>query len=90
MSRTSLLVLRDRPPSRLLGVLCAAAAVALTTVLIYAIKQVAPPVSTGVVYLIAVLLVSTYWGAWLGVLRAATGNRRRRRSTGSRRSSRAP
>ena len=70
MSRTSLLVLRDRPPSRLLGVLCAAAAVALTTVLIYAIKQVAPPVSTGVVYLIAVLLVSTYWGAWLGVLTA--------------------
>ena len=70
MSRTSLLVLRDRPRSRLLGVLCAAAAVALTTVLIYAIKQVAPPVSTGVVYLIAVLLVSTYWGAWLGVLTA--------------------
>jgi two-component system, OmpR family, sensor histidine kinase KdpD len=70
MSRTSLLVLRDRPPSRLLGGLCAAAAVALTTVLIYAIKQVAPPVSTGVVYLIAVLLVSTYWGAWLGVLTA--------------------
>jgi two-component system, OmpR family, sensor histidine kinase KdpD len=70
MSRTSLLVLRDRPPSRPLGGLCAAAAVALTTVLIYAIKQVAPPVSTGVVYLIAVLLVSTYWGAWLGVLTA--------------------
>jgi two-component system sensor histidine kinase KdpD len=69
-SRTSLLVLRDRPPSRLLGVLCAAAAVALTTALIFAIKQVAPAVSTGVVYLIAVLLISTYWGAWLGVLTA--------------------
>ena len=81
MSRTSLLVLRDRPPSRLLGVLCAAAAVALTTVLIYAIKQVAPPVSTGVVYLVAVLLVSMYWGVWLGP--ADRASRARWRSTSS-------
>ena len=32
----------------------------------------APAVSTGVLYLLAVLLVSTLWGTWLGVATAAT------------------
>jgi two-component system sensor histidine kinase KdpD len=44
--------------------------VALTTVLIYPLKRVAPVVSLGVVYLVAVLLVSTVWDARLGVLTA--------------------
>lgn len=34
---------------------------ALITVIIYPLGQVAPPVSTGV------LLVATYWGLWLGI-----------------------
>ena len=48
----------------------------LTTALIYPLAEAVPVVSTGVVYLIAVLLVSSYWGLWLGLL---TGAARRRR-----------
>jgi K+-sensing histidine kinase KdpD len=56
----------DRPPIAL-GVVVAVAAVAGTTALLYPLAHVAPVVSLGVVYLVAVLLVSTFWGAWLGV-----------------------
>jgi two-component system sensor histidine kinase KdpD len=42
--------------------------VAVLTALNYALREVAPQESVGVVYLLAVLLVSTYWGLWLGVL----------------------
>ena len=34
------------------------------------LREVAPAVSTGVLYLLAVLLVSTLWGTWLGVATA--------------------
>jgi two-component system sensor histidine kinase KdpD len=47
-----------------------AAAVAITTIVIYPVREVAPAVSTGVLYLLAVLLVSSYWGLWLGLLTA--------------------
>ena len=50
--------------------LAAIAAVALCTLLLYPLKQIAPAVSLGVVYLLAVLVVSAIWGAWLGVLTA--------------------
>ena len=47
---------------------CAAAlVVASTTLLVFPLREVAPVVSLGVVYLVAVLLISTVWGAWLGV-----------------------
>ncbi len=36
----------------------------------FPLRTVAPVVSLGVVYLVAVLLISTVWGAWLGVLTA--------------------
>ena len=55
-------------PSPLLGVAVAVTAVAAVTGVNYALRLVAPPVSTGVVYLLAVLLVSSYWGLWLGLL----------------------
>jgi two-component system sensor histidine kinase KdpD len=42
-------------------------AVAAATLLIYALKSVAPILSLSVVYLLAVLLVSAYWGFLLGV-----------------------
>jgi two-component system, OmpR family, sensor histidine kinase KdpD len=48
------------------GVVVAALAVAGTTALIYPLSDVAPVVALGVVYLVAVLLVSSVWGAWLG------------------------
>jgi two-component system sensor histidine kinase KdpD len=63
-------MLAAAPPSRRVGVLVAIAAVALCTLLIYPLKQIAPVVSLGVVYLLAVLVVSAIWGAWLGVLTA--------------------
>lgn len=39
----------------------------LCTVLIYPLKQVAPVLSLGVVYLLGVLVVSAGWGVWFGV-----------------------
>ncbi|MEA2248752.1 MAG: two-component system, OmpR family, sensor histidine kinase KdpD, partial [Solirubrobacteraceae bacterium] len=57
----------DKPRSPTMGIVVAALAVAATTVLIFPLREVAPAVSTGVVYLIAVLLVSTFFGLWLGL-----------------------
>jgi two-component system, OmpR family, sensor histidine kinase KdpD len=54
--------------SKSLGLLVAALSVAAITGLIFPLRQVVPAVSTGVLYLLAVLLVSTWWGLWLGVL----------------------
>jgi two-component system, OmpR family, sensor histidine kinase KdpD len=60
------LLARDPPPRRV-GALVALGAVALSTLIIYPLKHVAPVVSLGVVYLPAVLVVSVTWGAWPGV-----------------------
>jgi two-component system sensor histidine kinase KdpD len=68
--RAESLRLIDAPRSPPLGVLVAAAAVAGTTLLIYPLREIAPEVSPGVVYLLAVLLVSMHWGRGLGL---ATG-----------------
>jgi two-component system, OmpR family, sensor histidine kinase KdpD len=62
------LLVAGRPPSRSLGAFVAVAAVAIATGLVYPLKQVAPVVSLGVVYLLAVMLVSVRWGLWLGLL----------------------
>jgi two-component system, OmpR family, sensor histidine kinase KdpD len=56
----------DGRSSLVVGVGVAALAVAATTALVYPLAQVAPVVALGVVYLVAVLLVSSLWGAWLG------------------------
>jgi two-component system sensor histidine kinase KdpD len=50
-----------------LGVLVAAVSVVATTALLFPLSEIAPAVSLGVVYLLAVLLVSTLWGLWLGL-----------------------
>jgi two-component system, OmpR family, sensor histidine kinase KdpD len=63
-------LLTANPPSRRVGVLVALAAVALSTLIIFPLKHVAPVVSLGVVYLPAVLIVSITWGAWLGIASA--------------------
>jgi K+-sensing histidine kinase KdpD len=49
------------------GLLAAVACVALATGLVYPLRTVAPPVSAGVIYMLGVLVVSTYWGLWLGL-----------------------
>ena len=68
--RASTLSLRESRPSTALGLAAAFGSVALVTALIYPVREVAPAVSTGVLYLIAVLAVSTFWGLRLGL---ATG-----------------
>lgn len=72
-ARLRSLVLPDARGPRSLGLLAAAAAIAGATLLIYPLRGIAPAVSTGVVYLVAVLLLSTYWGLWLGLLTAVAG-----------------
>jgi two-component system, OmpR family, sensor histidine kinase KdpD len=59
--------------STIAGVVVAVLAIAATTLIVYPLKEVAPAVSLGVVYLLAVLLVATIWGAWLGVATAVAG-----------------
>jgi two-component system, OmpR family, sensor histidine kinase KdpD len=56
-----------RRPPLLAGVVAAALGVTLTTLLVFALKQRAPVVSLGVVYLVTVLLVASVWGVWLGL-----------------------
>jgi two-component system sensor histidine kinase KdpD len=60
----------ERPPSMWKGLLFAAASVAITTGLIYALREVAPVESTGVVYLLAVTAAATIWGMRLGIVTA--------------------
>ena len=56
--------------SNAVGVVVAALAVAATTALVYPLAEIAPVVALGVVYLVAVLLVSSVWGGWLGAATA--------------------
>ncbi len=57
-----------KPPSAWLGVLATLASVAIGTLVVYPLKSVAPVVSLGVVYLPAILLISTVWGLRMGLL----------------------
>src|SRR6266516_1561408 len=56
-----------RRESLAVGVLVSLACVALSTAVIFPLRQIAPEVSTGVVYMLGVLIVSTYWGLGLGL-----------------------
>jgi two-component system, OmpR family, sensor histidine kinase KdpD len=60
-------LLTPDPPSRRVGVVVSVALVAFCTLLIYPLKQAAPVVSLGVVYMLAVVIASVTWGVWLGV-----------------------
>ena len=53
-----------------MGAAVAGLTVAATTALVYPLAQVAPVVALGVVYLVAVLLVSSVWGGRLGAATA--------------------
>jgi len=48
-------------------------AVVLTTLVLYPLREVAPAVSLGVLYLLGVMLVASIWGLWFGVLTAVAG-----------------
>ena len=60
--------LKGEPPPTWLGLLAVLVAVLVGTVLVYPLKSVAPVASLGVVYLPAILLISTVWGLRLGLL----------------------
>ena len=53
--------------SKPLGIFVAVASVAAVTGIIFPLRHAVPAVSTGVLYLLAVLLLSTYWGLALGL-----------------------
>ena len=60
------------PPSQLnrsiaAGVVVSAIAVAIVTGLIYALRDVMPVEAAGVLYLLPVLLASSYWGLAMGI-----------------------
>jgi two-component system sensor histidine kinase KdpD len=67
-ARISRLFLRPEPPPLAAGLLVAAVAVAAITALIYPLRETAPAESSGVAYLLAVLLVATLWGLRLGLV----------------------
>jgi two-component system, OmpR family, sensor histidine kinase KdpD len=69
-ARRQSILLRDRRRSPWLGVLVALASIAAITAIIAPLKGSAPVLSLGVLYLLAVLLVSTFWGLWLGIATA--------------------
>src|SRR5688500_18265850 len=57
-----------RRNSPVIGLAAAVVSVAAITAANYGLREVAPPVSTGVVYLLAVMLVSSNWGLWPGLV----------------------
>ena len=67
-SRPLSLLLRPTSPPFAVGLLVAAGLVALETLIVFPLRQIAPATSLGVVYLIGVVLVSTAWGAVLGAI----------------------
>jgi two-component system sensor histidine kinase KdpD len=64
------LLLRSPRPPLWLGVLVAVGGTGLETLAIYPLAHLAPVVSLDVVYLIAVVVVATYWGTALGLATA--------------------
>jgi signal transduction histidine kinase len=54
--------------SPLAGVATAAIVVTAVTLVLYPVSELDPGVSSGVLYVLGVLLVASYWGLWLGLL----------------------
>ncbi len=65
--------LREERPSTALSIGAAVGAVALATAIIVPLKDVAPSLSLGALYLLAVLAVSSLLGLWPGLLSALLG-----------------
>ena len=57
-----------RRPSPTAGLLAAVALVVACTAAVYPLKQITAVASLGVVYLLGVVVVSAFWGLWLGLL----------------------
>ena len=61
------LLLRPTTRSVTVGIVVAAFLIAAETLLVYLLKQVAPGMAFGVIYLLGVLVISTGWGFGLAV-----------------------
>ncbi len=66
LRREPLLLRESRPPIAA-GAAAAVFGVAGATALLFGLREIAPVLSLGVVYLLVVLVVSAYWGLWLGI-----------------------
>ena len=64
------LSLRESRPPPVAGLAAAVLGVAGATALLFGLREIAPVLSLGVVYLLVVLVVSAYWGLWLGIVTA--------------------
>src|SRR5947209_7478870 len=60
-------LLRNARPSGLAGALAAVTTVGAATAAIYPLKQFTPVLSLGVLYVLAVVVVSAFWGLAVGV-----------------------
>jgi two-component system sensor histidine kinase KdpD len=65
--------LRDERTDAWVGIAAAFGATALATLIVVALRDVAPAVSLGLVYLVAVLAVASWFGRWSGVTAAVLG-----------------
>jgi len=54
--------------SRLVGLVAAAAVIAAVTAVLYPLQELDPGVSSGVLYVLGVLVLSLTWGLWLGLV----------------------
>jgi two-component system sensor histidine kinase KdpD len=62
------LLVRESRPSLIAGVAAAVLGTVGATALLFGLREVAPVLSLGVVYLLVVLVVSAYWGLGLGIV----------------------
>jgi two-component system sensor histidine kinase KdpD len=62
------LLLRESRPPLAAGIAAAVLGVIGATALLFGLREIAPVLSLGVVYLLVVLVVSAYWGLWLGIV----------------------
>ncbi len=60
-------ILGGRRPPLVLGIVVAVALVGICTGLVYPLKHVTSVTSLGVIYLVGVVVVSAFWGLWLGL-----------------------
>ncbi|WP_433605490.1 DUF4118 domain-containing protein [Dactylosporangium sp. CA-139114] len=63
-------LVRPTPPPRGLGIVVAVLLIMVETLLVYPLRQVMPPYSGGLVYIVGVLVASLVWGMWLGLATA--------------------
>src|SRR5918992_2120394 len=57
--------------SPIAGLAAAAVVVTAVTAALFPLSELDPGVSSGVLYILGVLLVATYWGLWLGLVTSA-------------------